>query len=135
MKTKNTLRKSTLSGLLLLGAITILFTAVPQASAAEVFVGQWNNKKYKTKGTMTATLTKGQGNNWSGVFTGVAIGKNYRFTARFTEKTSSGKRMLVGNSNIDGSMYKWAAYIGARTLNGTYRAANGNNGNFSGRKR
>lgn len=135
MNSKNILHKSILSGLFLLGAIAIFFTAIPEASAAEVFVGQWNNKKYKTKGTMTATLTKGQGNNWTGVFTGVAIGKNYRFTARFTEKTSSGKRMLVGNSNIDGSMYKWAAYIDTRMLSGTYRAANGNNGNFSGRKR
>ena len=135
MNSEFLLRKSVASSLFLLGAIAFLFTAVPQTEATEVYVGQWNNRKYNTKGTMTATLTKGQGNSWSGVFTGMAIGKNYRFTATFTERMHQGKRMLQGNSRIDGSMCKWAAYIVGSNLSGSYRAANGNNGNFSGRKR
>lgn len=126
--------RSLLAGAFLVAAMMFLFSA-PEAAAADVYSGQWNNRKFGTKGTMIATLTKGQGNNWTGVFTGIALGKNYRYTTRFTSRMQQGKLMLVGNSNIDGDTYKWAAFIVGSQLSGSYRASNGNNGNFNGRKR
>ena len=47
----------------------------------------------------------------------------------------NGKLMLVGNSKVDGDTYRWAAYVTGNALSGSYRASNGNNGTFGGRKR
>jgi len=127
-------RSFVLAGAVLAMALIFQFSA-PAASAADVYSGQWNNRKFGTKGTLVATLTKGQGNQWTGVFTGMALGKNFRYTTRFTSRMQQGKLMLVGNSNIDGDTYRWAAYIVGNQLTGSYRASNGNNGNFNGRKR
>jgi len=122
-----------LLGVFLFATTLFLFSA-PEAAAADVYRGQWNNRKFNTKGSLVATLTKGQGDQWTGVFTGIALGKNFRYTTNFTEKKQGNRTMLIGNSNVDGDSYKWAAYLTGTTLSGSYRASNGNNGNFSGRK-
>jgi hypothetical protein len=128
-------RKSILSGGLLLAALTFLFAAAPQASAADVYSGNWNNKKYKTKGPLTATLTKGQGNQWTGTFTGTGLGKPFRYNTRFTSKQQGNRLLLTGTSNVDGDTYKWAAYVTGKQLSGSYRSNSGNNGNFGGSKK
>ena len=116
-------------------AATMFLLSATDSAAADVYRGQWNNKKFNTKGTLVATLTKGQGNQWTGVFTGVALGKNFRYSTTFTESKQGNRTLLRGNSSVDGDSYKWAAYLTGTTLSGSYRASNGNNGNFSGRKR
>ena len=109
--------------------------ATAQTPVVENYGGQWHDRKHKRKGTVSAVLTKGRNNQWSGVFTGVALGRNYRYTVRFTERVQGSKRVILGNSTIDGSAYRWAASIIGTKLSGTYQAANGNFGTFTATKR
>ncbi|MGB0578953.1 MAG: hypothetical protein ACPGVU_04555 [Limisphaerales bacterium] len=115
-------------------AATMFLLSATESAAADIYRGQWNNRKFNTKGSLVATLTKGQGNKWTGVFTGVALGKNFRYSTSFTERKQGSRIMLVGKSSVDGDTYSWAAYLTGNQLSGSYKATNGNNGGFAGRK-
>lgn len=119
---------------MLLITVTIFVIAASPAQAADTYVGLWHDQKHKTKGTLKAVFTKGK-KQWTGVFTGIGMGKKFKYTINFTERVTAGKRVFLGDPTIDGSRYRWAAYLVGDKLTATYQAANGNYGTFTASKR
>jgi hypothetical protein len=121
-----------LAGLL---AIILLITPNRPAGAADVPVnkawsGTWNNRKYNTTGALTCTVVGEQNGQWIAKFTGTALGKPISYTALMTPKASGANTALSGTTKVDGFDYQWSGTVAGKSLNGTYRASNGNNGEF-----
>ena len=115
--------------------LTLPLVPLPPAQAAEVPVNQawsgtWNNRKYNTSGALTCTVQGEQGGQWIAKFTGTALGKPISYTALMTPKASGANTALTGTTKVDGFAYQWTALLSGKTLNGSYQASNGNNGEF-----
>lgn len=107
------------------------------AAAAQklTFSGDWNNRKYNTKGPLVAELTVGKGTSWSGRFTGKGLGKPFAYTTALRATQGKGGTInLTGTSNVDGDSYTWRAVIRGTQLIGAYQSKSGNNGRFTGRR-
>jgi len=92
--------------------------------------GTWNNRKYNTSGPLTCTVIGEENGKWLARFTGTALGKPISYTALMTPKQSGARTDLSGVTKVDGADYQWTAAINGQSLNGSYRASNGNNGEF-----
>ena len=108
---------------------------LPPLQAADVPVnkawsGTWNNRKFNTSGALTCTVQGEQSGQWIAKFTGTALGKPISYTALMTPKASGANTALTGTTKVDGFSYQWTAVLSGKTLNGSYTASNGNNGEF-----
>ena len=131
MTTTSALTFVSLISTMLLGAVTHAAAAEPStAPVSKAWSGTWNNRKYNTSGTLTCTIVGDQGGQWLAKFTGVALGKPITYTALMTPKPEGPKTNLTGLTKVDGFDYQWSAAIQGKTLNGSYKASNGNNGEF-----
>jgi hypothetical protein len=96
----------------------------------QAWSGTWNNRKYNTSGQLICTVQGEQNGQWIAKFTGTALGKPISYTALMTPKESGANTALSGTTKVDGFDYQWSATIAGKGLNGSYRASNGNNGEF-----
>ena len=121
---------------LLLPALLVLLTLlaplrqVDAAEPAKSWTGTWNNKKYNTNGALTCTVVGEQNGQWIAKFTGTALGKPISYTALMTPKKNGEQTALSGTTKVDGFDYQWSATVVGKALNGSYKASNGNNGEF-----
>jgi hypothetical protein len=130
------------AGLLLAGllALTLVITPNRPAGAADApkgsvpvnkaWSGTWNNRKYNTNGQLTCTVIGEQNGQWLARFTGVALGKPISYTALMRPTPQGANTALAGTTKVDGFDYQWTATASGNSLNGSYRASNGNNGEF-----
>ena len=130
------------AGLLLAGllALTLVVTPNRPAGAADApkgsvpvnkaWSGTWNNRKYNTNGQLTCTVIGEQNGQWLARFTGVALGKPISYTALMRPTPQGANTALAGTTKVDGFDYQWTATASGNSLNGSYRASNGNNGEF-----
>jgi|GEM_PF-556006 len=126
-----------LAGLL---ALTLVITPNRPAGAADApkgsvpvnkaWSGTWNNRKYNTNGQLTCTVIGEQNGQWLARFTGVALGKPISYTALMRPTPQGANTALAGTTKVDGFDYQWTATASGNSLNGSYRASNGNNGEF-----
>jgi len=137
MQTKSVHRPcpaATGAGMLFLLLITLgLIAPGHPTSAAEApksWSGTWNNRKYKTNGPLTCTITSAKDGVWQAKFTGTGIGKPFSYDATINVRQSGNRTTLQGVSKIDGENYQWTGAISGTTLTGSYRSASGNNGDF-----
>lgn len=122
-----------LAALLALLALLVLLVPLRPAEAADAtksWTGTWNNKKYNTTGALTCTVVGEQNGQWIAKFTGTALGKPISYTALMTPKQSGERTSLSGVTKVDGFDYQWSGAISGKSLTGSYRASNGNNGDF-----
>jgi len=128
---------------LLLGsllALTLLLVPARPVGAADApkgnvpvnkaWSGTWNNRKYNTSGQLTCTVIGEQNGQWLARFTGIALGKPITYTALMRPTPQGANTALAGTTKVDGFDYQWTATASGNTLNGSYRASNGNNGEF-----
>ena len=116
-----------------LAALLALLAVLPSAPAAEPaksWTGTWNNKKYNTNGQLICTVVGEQNGQWIAKFTGTALGKPISYTALMTPKKNGEQTALTGTTKVDGFDYQWSATVAGKALNGSYKASNGNNGEF-----
>lgn len=122
-----------LASVLTLGILSTLLM-VPTLRAAspgeKTYTGQWNNRKYNTKGALTCKLTPSRERTWKAKFTGTGLGRPFSYDATLTAGSRNGRVVLQGVSSVDGERYTWSGYINGSVLVGSYRSASGNNGNF-----
>lgn len=123
--------------LLLAGLLAFVLVITPSrpAGGADVPVnkawsGTWNNRKYNTSGQLICTVVGEQNGQWIAKFTGTALGKPISYTALMTPKASGANTALSGTTKVDGFDYQWTGTVAGKSLNGSYRASNGNNGDF-----
>ena len=128
--------------LLLGGMLALVFLVTPgqPAGAADApkskapvnqsWAGTWNNRKYNTSGQLICTVVGEQGTQWIAKFTGTALGKPISYTALMTPKENGAATALSGTTKVVGFEYQWSATLNGKTLNGSYKASNGNNGEF-----
>ena len=109
------------------GAATAPKSSVPVNKA---WSGTWNNRKYNTTGQLICTVVGEQNGQWIAKFTGIALGKPISYTALMTPKPSGANTALSGVTKVDGFEYQWSGTISGQSLTGSYKAANGNNGDF-----
>ena len=100
------------------------------AEPAKSWTGTWNNKKFNTNGALTCTVVGEQNGQWIAKFTGIALGKPISYTALMTPKKNGEQTALSGTTKVDGFEYQWSATLAGKSLNGSYKASNGNNGEF-----
>ena len=115
-----------------LALLTLLAPLLPADAAepAKSWTGTWNNKKYNTNGALTCTVVGEQNGQWIAKFTGIALGKPISYTAHMTPKKNGEQTALSGTTKVDGFDYQWSATVVGKALNGSYKASNGNNGDF-----
>ena len=115
-----------------LALLTLLAPLLPADAAepAKSWTGTWNNKKYNTNGALTCTVVGEQNGQWIAKFTGIALGKPISYTALMTPKKNGEQTALSGTTKVDGFDYQWSATVVGKALNGSYKASNGNNGDF-----
>ncbi len=121
--------------LLLAGLLTLVLIVTPNrsadaAEANKAWSGTWNNRKYNTSGTLTCTVIGEQNGQWIARFTGMALGKPITYTALMTPKKNGDQTALSGTTKVDGFDYQWSGTVVGKSLNGSYKASNGNNGEF-----
>ncbi len=119
-----------LAGLLVLTLVITFNRPVAAAEANKAWTGTWNNRKYNTSGTLTCTVIGEQNGQWIARFTGMALGKPITYTALMTPKVNGEQTALTGTTKVDGFDYQWTATAAGKSLNGSYKASNGNNGEF-----
>ncbi len=118
------------AGLITLGLMFLPEQTGISAAAANSWTGTWNNKKFKTTGPLTCTVTSQRGNTWQAVFTGTGLGRPFRYPATFTVREANGRTTIQAVTSVGGERYQWAGVISGKTLGGSYRSATGNNGSF-----
>jgi len=130
------------ASLLLAGLLALMLVITPNrpAGAADApkgsvpvnkaWSGTWNNRKYNTNGQLTCTVIGEQNGQWLARFTGVALGKPISYTALMRPTPQGANTALAGTTKVDGFDYQWTATASGNSLNGSYRASNGNNGEF-----
>lgn len=114
-------------------AVFCLFGPTQEADAAAKVTnwnGSWNNKKYGTKGPLKLALTSGS-KTWQCKFTGTGLGKPFSYSATLTPKKAGNRITLTGVTRVDGDQYNWTGYVQGRRIVCSYKAASGNNGNFT----
>lgn len=114
-------------------ALAVVLLTLSAAAAAEpdkVWSGTWNNRKYNTSGQLICTVVGEQNGQWIAKFTGTALGKPISYTALMTPKKNGDQTALTGTTKVDGFEYQWSATLAGKALNGSYKASNGNNGEF-----
>ena len=116
--------------LLALVLLTAADRPVLAADAPKSWSGTWNNRKYNTSGALTCTVVGEQNGQWIAKFTGIALGKPISYTALMTPKKNGEQTALSGTTKVDGFDYQWSATVAGKSLNGSYKASNGNNGEF-----
>ncbi|MEQ2005659.1 MAG: hypothetical protein ABMA26_02580 [Limisphaerales bacterium] len=124
------LRRSVTLAVLTLLALLASHRLATAAEPAKSWTGTWNNKKYNTNGALTCTVVGEQNGQWIAKFTGIALGKPISYTALMTPKKNGEQTALSGTTKVDGFDYQWTATVAGKSLNGSYRASNGNNGDF-----
>ena len=120
--------------LLLAGTLFALLTSPSPAAPGgteKTYTGEWNNRKYNTKGALTCRLTPSNERSWKARFTGTGLGRPFSYDATLTAGRKGNRVVLQGVSSVDGERYNWSGYITGSALVGSYRSASGNNGNFS----
>lgn len=130
------------ASLLLGGLLALMLTLTPsrRAGAADApkgkvpvnqaWSGTWNNRKYNTNGQLTCTVIGEQNGQWLARFTGIALGKPITYTALMRPTPQGENTALAGTTKVDGFDYQWTATVTGKSLNGSYKASNGNNGEF-----
>lgn len=128
--------------LLLAGLLALILVLTPSrpAGAADApkgsvpvnkaWSGTWNNRKYNTSGQLICTVIGEQNGQWIAKFTGTALGKPISYTALMMPKAGGANTALSGTTKVDGFDYQWSATAAGKSLTGSYRASNGNNGEF-----
>ncbi len=126
-----------LGGLL---ALVLIITPSRPAGAADApkgsvpvnkaWSGTWNNRTYNTSGQLICTVIGEQNGQWIAKFTGTALGRPISYTALMTPKPGGANTALSGTTKVDGFDYQWTANVSGKSLAGSYRASNGNNGEF-----
>jgi hypothetical protein len=128
--------------LLLAGLLALVFIITPSrpAGAADApkgsvpvnkaWSGTWNNRKYNTSGQLICTVIGEQNGQWIARFTGTALGKPISYTALMKPTPSGANTALAGTTKVDGFDYQWSGTVAGKSLNGNYKASNGNNGDF-----
>jgi len=129
--------------LLLAGLLALIFFITPSRPAGaadapkkgnvpvnQAWSGTWNNRKYNTSGQLICTVIGEQNGQWIAKFTGTALGKPISYTALMTPKPNGANTALTGTTKVDGFDYQWSATVAGKGLNGSYKASNGNNGEF-----
>jgi hypothetical protein len=96
----------------------------------QAWSGTWNNRKYNTNGQLICTVLGEQNGQWLARFTGTALGKPISYTALMRPTQNGANTALTGTTKVDGFDYQWNATVAGKAMNGTYRASNGNNGEF-----
>ena len=96
----------------------------------QAWSGTWHNRKHNTSGQLTCTIIGEQNGQWLARFTGIALGKPIGYTTLMTPKASGANTALSGTTKVDGFDYQWSGTVAGKSLNGNYKAANGNNGEF-----
>jgi hypothetical protein len=109
-----------------------LIVACSPAAAQEqkTWTGKWNNRKYGTSGPLKCVAGESRAGQWNAVFTGTFKGDPFEFRAAFQGKAGRQSTDLSGQSTIRGARYQWTGKIQGRQLTGSYKAANGNYGEF-----
>ena len=123
-------RRAVLIAFVILLALLAPLPPVAAAEPAKSWTGTWNNKKYNTNGALTCTVVGEQNGQWIAKFTGIALGKPISYTALMTPKKNGEQTALSGTTKVDGFEYQWTATVAGKALNGSYKASNGNNGDF-----
>lgn len=100
------------------------------AQEQKTWAGKWNNRKYGTSGPLKCVAGEPGAGQWNAVFTGTFKGDPFEFRAAFQGKAGRQSTDLSGQSTIRGAKYQWTGKIQGRQLNGSYKAANGNYGEF-----
>jgi len=130
------------ASLLLGGLLALMLALTPsrRAGAADApkgkvpvnqaWSGTWNNRKYNTNGQLTCTVIGEQNGQWLARFTGIALGKPITYTALMRPTPQGENTALAGTTKVDGFDYQWTATVTGKSLNGSYKASNGNNGEF-----
>lgn len=129
------------AALLLGGLLALVFLITPSRPAGaadakstvpvnQAWSGTWNNRKYNTSGQLTCTVIGEQNGQWLARFTGVALGKPISYTALMRPTQNGANTALAGTTKVDGFDYQWSASVSGKSMNGSYRASNGNNGEF-----
>ena len=121
---------ATLFALLTLLSLLAPLRPVAAAEPAKSWAGTWNNRKYNTSGQLICTVVGEQNGQWIAKFTGTALGKPISYTALMTPKKNGEQTALSGTTKVDGFEYQWTATLAGKSLNGSYKASNGNNGDF-----
>lgn len=92
--------------------------------------GNWNNRKFGTKGPVTCIADMQNKEKWKASFEGVGLGNPFRYEVEITATEKEGQIQLQGKSSVDGDQYEWSGNVKGDTLYGRYRSGSGNNGEF-----
>jgi len=111
--------------------ICLMHVSSPVAAQDQkTWTGKWNNRKYGTSGPLKCVAGDPRAGQWNAVFTGTFKGDPFKFRAAFHGKAGRQSTDLSGQSTIRGARYQWTGKIQGRQLTGSYKAANGNYGEF-----
>lgn len=97
----------------------------------KAWTGNWNNRKFGTKGPVTCIAEMQDKEKWKAAFEGVGIGNPFRYEVEITATEKGGQIHLQGKSTVDGDQYEWSGHVKGNTLYGKYRSGSGNNGEFT----
>ncbi len=115
--------------ILLLACFLMLSGSAFSAETEEKsWTGGWNNRKYRTNGPLTCTVTSQEKSTWKATFTGKGIGRPFRYEVSFTAMKKGNITYLRGTSKLKGDVYQWVGQIRGKVLYGRYRSGSGNNG-------
>jgi hypothetical protein len=97
----------------------------------KTWTGNWNNRKFGTKGPVTCVANMEDEGKWKAKFEGIGIGNPFKYEVEITATEKNGQTQLQGKSTVDGDQYEWSGYVKGNTLYGRYRSGSGNNGEFT----
>ncbi len=90
-------------------------SAVPAASK-KAWKGNWNNRKYGTKGPVTCIAVVQDNQTWKASFVGTGLGKPFKYEATIKATSKGDQMQLKGESKVDGDSYTWNGYVRGKTL-------------------
>ena len=102
-----------------------------EAETKKTWSGNWNNRKFGTKGPITCVAEMESKEKWKATFEGIGIGNPFKYEVEITATEKNGQTQLQGKSTVDGDQYEWSGYVKGNTLYGRYRSGSGNNGEFT----
>jgi hypothetical protein len=115
-----------------LSAIVCLFLVLPSlAQDSRTWTGKWGNRKYGTSGPLKCVAKESKPGVWNAVFSGKFKGSPFSFKVAFQGKPNRQGAQLSGTSTVQGGRYQWSGAIRDRQLSGSYKASNGNYGEFT----
>jgi hypothetical protein len=101
------------------------------AQESRTWEGKWGNRKYGTSGPLKCVAAESKPGMWNAAFSGSFKGSPFNFKVAFSGKPSRQGSSLGGQATIGGSRYQWSGSIQGRQLKGSYKALNGNYGEFT----